>query len=209
VVFVHELKADVEITTMRPSGRRAHGPAEAVLAAARVYSRGDPLDMSALALELGIGRATLYRWVGNREDLLAAVLAEATERVFRTVLKEAQGEGTPLVLDCMRRFMIAIVDTPALRSLTQREPLVFIRLATTPGALETRASQLLAELLEQEAATGRLRLTLPPLTLAEAIVRVCDSHLYAHLLGRTEPDVGAALQIVALLLNASTARSAG
>jgi AcrR family transcriptional regulator len=206
VIFVDELGAGTELTMRRPTRRRAQGPADAVEAATKVYLRGDPLDMSALAAELGIGRATLYRWVGNREDLLSAVLAEGTESMFRAVAKDAQGAGPELVLDCMRRYMSTVVDAPALRALTQREPLVFIRLATVPGALETRASHLLAELIEQETATGRLRPSIAPLRLAEAIVRLCNSYLYAHLLGgRSNAQVEPALAVVSLLLASSSA----
>jgi AcrR family transcriptional regulator len=181
---------------------RAGGPADAIRAATRTYLRGEPLDMSALAVELGIGRATLYRWVGNREDLLSAVLAEGTERTFRAAVKDAHGQGVPLVIDCLRRFMHGVLMTPALKALTQREPLLFIRLATMPGAIEGRAAELVSELLEQEAANGRVRLGLPAPVMAEAIIRICDSHLYAHLLGRNEPEIETALQLVSLLLNA-------
>jgi AcrR family transcriptional regulator len=181
---------------------RAAGPADAIRAATRTYLRGEPLDMSALASHLGIGRATLYRWVGNREDLLSTVLAEGTERTFRAAVKDAEGEGVPLLLDCMRRFMRGVLDTPALKALTQREPLLFIRLATTPGAIEGRAAELVGELLEQEVANGRIRLTLPAPVMAQAIIRICDSHLYAHLLGRGDPEVETALQLVNLLLRA-------
>jgi AcrR family transcriptional regulator len=186
----------------RPGRSRAEGPADAIRAATRTYLRGEPLDMSALATELGIGRATLYRWVGNREDLLAAVLAEGTERTYRAAIKDAQGEGVPLVIDSMRRFMHSVLVTPALKVLTQREPLLFIRLATMPGAIEGRAAGLVAELLDAEAARGRLQLELPSPVIAQAIVRICDSHLYAHLLGRNEPEIETALQLVELLLGA-------
>lgn len=182
--------------------RRATGPADAVKAATRIYLRGEPLDMSALATELGIGRATLYRWVGNREDLLSTVLAEGTERTFRAAIKDAEGQGVPLLLDCMRRVMHGVLDTPPLKALTQREPLLFLRLATMPGAIEGRAADLVGELLEQEMANGRIQLTLPSPVMARAIIRICDYHLYAHLLGRNEPEVETALQLVSLLLNA-------
>jgi AcrR family transcriptional regulator len=183
--------------------RRAGGPADAIKAATRIYLRGEPLDMSALAIELGIGRATLYRWVGNREDLLSTVLAEGTERTFRSAIKGAEGEGMALLLDCMRRFMYDALGTPALTALTQREPLLFLRLAMMPGAIQTRAAGLVDELLEQEVASGRIRLSLPSSVMAQAIVRICDSHLYAPLLGRGDPEVDTALQLVNLLLSAA------
>ncbi len=185
-----------------PGSARAGGPADAVAAATRIYLRGEALDMSALAGELGIGRATLYRWVGNREDLLAAVLAEGTERTYRAVIKDARGEGIALVIDCLRRFMHTVLATPPLLALTQREPLLFIRIATMPGAIESRSADLVAELLQQEAAGGRLRLMLPAPVMAQAIIRICDSHLYAHLLGRNEPEIETGLQLVELLLTA-------
>jgi hypothetical protein len=46
--------------------------------------------MSALAAQLGIGRSTLYRLVGNCDDLLGVVLAEATERTFAARLPAPQ-----------------------------------------------------------------------------------------------------------------------
>jgi AcrR family transcriptional regulator len=65
----------------------------ALNAATRAYLRSDAVDMSALAAQLGIGRSTLYRLVGNRDDLLEVVLAEATERTFRRTAAAATAEG--------------------------------------------------------------------------------------------------------------------
>ncbi|GAA3394819.1 QsdR family transcriptional regulator [Cryptosporangium minutisporangium] len=189
----------------------ARGPADVVALATRAYLDGEPVDMSALAHQLGIGRATLYRWVGNREELLAVVLAEATERTFRSAERSAQngqgpGAGGPeYVVDVLARFMRAVLAAPGLKALTQREPMVFIRLATMPGAIEDRAAALVEELLEQERAAGRLTLPLPITALAVAIVRVCDFHMYAHLLGRGAPEVETALAIVRVLVGAPTA----
>ena len=70
----------------------------AVDAATRLYLACEALDMSALANSLGVGRATLYRWVGNREDLLGTVLAEATERTYQRAIAHAASSGTDLLL---------------------------------------------------------------------------------------------------------------
>src|SRR5260370_28814484 len=79
-------------------------------AATRQYLVGQSLDMSALAAELGIGRSTLYRIVGNREDLLGTLLAQATERTFRsaTTCTAAEG-GLELVVEVLDRFMRAVL----------------------------------------------------------------------------------------------------
>ena len=183
------------------------GPADVVALATRAYLDGEPIDMSALAHQLNIGRATIYRWVGNRDELLAVVLAGATERTFRAAERSAGGTrdgGPEYVVDVLARFMRAVLAAPGLKALTQREPMTFIRLATTPGAIEDRAAALVEELLESERVAGRLALTLPVPALAVAIVRVCDFHMYAHLLGRGAPEVDTALAIVRVLVGAKT-----
>jgi AcrR family transcriptional regulator len=166
----------------------------------RSYMLGEPLDMSALAAELGIGRATLYRWVGNREELLARVLAEYTERTLRDAVDAASGEGADLVVDVLRRFMTTVATAEPLATLTQREPLLFIRLAMAPGMVEDRAARSLADLLEREVAARRLSLELPAQVMAGALVRLCDAYLYAHLLGGAEPQIDTTVQLASLLL---------
>lgn len=173
-------------------------------AATRIYLACGVLDMSALADELGVGRSTLYRWVGNREDLLGAVLAEATVRTFRKAAASAPGKGGyHHVLDVLARFMHAVIDAAPVQALYKREPVLFIRVAKTPGPVEAVAAQMVSELLETEETAGRLSLPLPPAVLGLAIVRFCDAPLYAHVLGRDAPEIDTALDLVAALLGSS------
>ena len=132
-------------------------------AATQAYLRGEAVDMSALAAQLGIGRSTLYRLVGNRDDLLGLVLAEATERTFRRAAAGATAEGgVDLVLDVINRFMHAVIDAEPLQALCKREPLVFIRLALLPGTVEQIAAKLIAEMLQTEVTAGRSKHRYPP-----------------------------------------------
>ena len=181
----------------------------AVDAATRLYLACEPLDMSALANDLGVGRATLYRWVGNREDLLGAVLAEATERTYQRAIAHAAGSGTDLLLDIFERVMRSVVASAPLRALTQREPTVFIRLALMPGAIESVSARVTTEVIAREQANGNLRVTTSPEVLGRALVRICDVHLYAPLLGGDEPEIETALDLVALLLGSPEATGTG
>ena len=181
----------------------------AVDAATRLYLACEPLDMSALANSLGVGRATLYRWVGNREDLLGAVLAEATERTYQRAIAQAAGSGTDLLLDVFERVMRSVVASAPLRALTQREPRVFIRLALMPGAIESVSARVTTEVIAREQANGNLRVTTAPEVLGRALVRICDVHLYAPLLGGDEPEIQTALDLVALLLGSPEATGHG
>ncbi|WP_395105628.1 QsdR family transcriptional regulator [Actinomadura sp. SCN-SB] len=186
-------------TAEDPEGR-ALGPEQAIAVATAHYLDGDPIDMSALAAELGVGRATLYRWVGSREQLLATILAEMTERTFRVALRGARGTGADRLLDVLERFMRAVVDAAPLKAFTEREPRLFVRLATTPGPIEERATALLSREIQREIDRGALDVPLPTRTLAQAIVRISDSFLYAHHLGGSRPEIDTALEVIELLL---------
>ena len=201
-------------TTPAPSTRlgTALSRQAAVDAATRLYLAGEPVDMSALAAELGIGRSTLYRLVGNREDLLATVLAEATERTFRRTVADMAAEagadaeppgGTEYILAVMDRFLNAVVDAKPLQAVSQREPLLIVRLMLLPGLVEQTAGRLVGELLDAEVAAGRMELPLPTATFGLALIRMCDAHLYAPLLGGGAPEIGTALDLVAALLGHS------
>jgi len=201
-----------ESTTHSPRLGTALSRQAAVDAATRLYLAGEPVDMSALATELGIGRSTLYRLVGNREDLLATVLAEATERTFRrahaevVAEAEAKGEsrgGTGFLLAVMDRFLNAVVDATPLQAVSHREPLLIVRLMLLPGLVEQTAGRLVGELLDAEVAAGRMELPLPTATFGLALIRMCDAHLYAPLLGGGAPEIGTALDLVAALLGHS------
>lgn len=203
-----------ESTTPAPSARlgTALSRQAAVDAATRLYLAGESVDMSALATELGIGRSTLYRLVGNREDLLATVLAEATERTFRRTVADMAVEagpdaeppgGTGYILEVMDRFLHAVVDAKPLQVVSHREPLLIVRLMLLPGLVEQTAGRLVGELLDAEVAAGRLELPLPTATFGLALIRMCDAHLYAPLLGGGAPEVGTALDLVAALLGHS------
>ncbi|MBN9634031.1 MAG: TetR/AcrR family transcriptional regulator, partial [Actinobacteria bacterium] len=59
------------------------------------------------------------------------------------------------------------------------------------------------ELLDAEVAAGRMELPLPTATFGLALIRMCDAHLYAPLLGGGAPEIGTALDLVAALLGHS------
>ncbi|MER7012059.1 QsdR family transcriptional regulator [Saccharopolyspora sp. NPDC000359] len=170
-------------------------------AATRAYLACEPLDMSALAEELAISRSTLYRLVANREELVSTILAEQTERTFRSVAARGTTRtGADRILDVLDRWMRAVAEAEPLQALARREPLLFTRLALLPGPVERTSARLLAELLTTEQTTNNLHLPLPPQVLAQAVVRMCDPHLYAPLLGHPNPEIGTALELTRTLL---------
>ena len=100
----------------RPRGRRAAASREDVVASARRrYLEGERVDLRAIAAEVGLGRATLYRWFGSREALLGEVIAAEAEQFFRRVRARVGGRGAPALLETFDRINRGLARSPALR----------------------------------------------------------------------------------------------
>ncbi|MEZ3160947.1 QsdR family transcriptional regulator [Microbacterium sp. BWT-B31] len=176
---------------------------EIVDRATALYLAARPIDMSSLAADLGLSRATLYRRVGNHEDLLGTVLSAQTEATFRSVRRPRDVHGLTAVTTTLEAFIHAIMASAPVRSLIERDAALFIRVVMGRGPVEDSASRMIAELLEEEL-SGQL--DADPALLARAIVRLSDAMIYTHLLGDSEPEVDEAVTLVRMLLDAAVGR---
>ena len=107
--------------------------------AREMFLRSERIDMRELAGELGVGRTTLYRWVGDRETVIGEVLAALTERTWQIVGAEAAGEGVERGLGVIRAFMEVTSQFPPLRQFAETEPAVALRVLMTDGQAVNRA----------------------------------------------------------------------
>lgn len=99
----------------------------AIAFARALFLRGERVDMNTLSAALGIGRTTLYRWVGDRETLIGEVLGELVDRAWEYVRQEAKGSGRERALDAGRRFMELTANYPPMRQFAEREPQLALR----------------------------------------------------------------------------------
>src|SRR5256885_12429894 len=103
-------------TTVPRRGRPPAASRDDVLAAALYrYLRGRRVDVQAIASELGLGRTTIYRWFGSRDELLGGVIARAAEPVLREAREGARGQCGRALPDTFARFNRRLADAPALR----------------------------------------------------------------------------------------------
>src|ERR1700748_3232517 len=95
-------------TTQVPQRKDAQRNREAILAAAReLFSERGDVPMYEVARRAGVGQATLYRNFPDRRNLVAALLAELTERTERLA---AEHTGDP---DALFVLLRDIVETMA------------------------------------------------------------------------------------------------
>jgi AcrR family transcriptional regulator len=177
-------------------------PAGAFRAARRTFLRCERLDMRALAAELRISRATLYRWCGHRDHLLSDVLWSLSHQLFEQATRDhPEHAGAERVLAVFRQHVRAIVGARPLQVFLQQETHSALRLLTSEsGGVQPRTVRDLAELLREEQDAGALSLRADADRLAYAIVRMTEGFIYHDAVVGTEPDVERAASIVALLL---------
>jgi AcrR family transcriptional regulator len=189
-------------TTSRPGGGRAAASrADVVACARRHYLDGERVDMRAIATELGLGRATLYRWFGSREALLGEVIAREAEEYFARVRARVKGRGATALLETFNQINRGLVRAPALRRFLEQERGAALRMLTSSaGRVQPASVAAIASLIEDEVRAGAYDPPADPETLAYAVVRLAEAFIYNDALAGIRGDVDSLRQVQAALL---------
>lgn len=180
-----------------PSVRRPVA-SDALATALWLFQHGERVDMNTVASHLGIGRTTLYRWVGDREKLLGRVLLASIGNLWQRSLADAEGEGLERPLDATRRFIEGCIENEPVTSFTQRESNLALRVLLDPDGVITHVlkrdllaatSSAAPEIEAPEETFGVLALT------ATALV-------WANVAGGRHPDIDATIGIMRTVLTA-------
>ncbi|WP_329067570.1 QsdR family transcriptional regulator [Amycolatopsis sp. NBC_01480] len=187
-----------------PLSRSLAAPRPDAVAAFRLartwFLAGRRVDMRELAASLGVSRATLHRWVGGRDQLLAEILWAETASVLDNV--SFTGRGAAGIADAIGAFVRTVNASVPFRSFLQREPERALRLLTTKASLvQSRTIGKLADLLATEVSAGRLTTPLPVADLAYLLVRIGESFIYTDVITGEEPDASKAHAAVTALLS--------
>jgi AcrR family transcriptional regulator len=183
-----------ETATAR-AGRPAAATREEVLALARDrFLATERVDMQAIARELGLARATMHRWFGTRELLLA-------EERLLAIRRGTPGSGAAALLECFDRFNRELAATKGLGVLlAQERERAFRILSSGAGAVQPRMVALVERMIDEEIEAGHFRATIAPPTLAYAIVRLAESFLYNDAMYGIRGDTERLHEVEALLL---------
>jgi AcrR family transcriptional regulator len=188
---------------------------EIVRAAAHWIDRGIRMDTRTFAHELGISRSTLFRRVGNREELLGDALfyladhtmsaaERAWERVNGDAVRDVAGELRCLAV--MGGYRSAIAGNVGFRRFLDDEPNVAIRVLTDPrGRVQPRVMAAHVELLRRDVDAGGFVPAVSLESLCYAIVRLGEAFLYSDVLASRAPDLEAASTLLAALVEGRVA----
>jgi AcrR family transcriptional regulator len=180
-------------------------PAEAFRLARRAFLKGERLDMSQLAAELGISRPTLYRWTGDRDALLVDVIWSLTEELLADAVREAKGKGPEYALSVTLGFLHRTAAAGPLRVFLENDGERALRLVTSRHhAVHPRLVAAVHDLITTTEARDAWQAPLDPATLSYAIVRLGEAFVYNDEINHLEPDLGSARDTIARLIGAQT-----
>jgi AcrR family transcriptional regulator len=181
-------------------------PLDALRLARDRWLRDGRLDMGGLAAELGVSRATLYRWVGTKELLLGEVLWSFAEGAIYEARAEARGSGPDYLVDAIARYMRAAIEFSALTRFIEADPEYALKvLASKHSPMQRRSIVAMRNQLAEQVEAGAIEPALPLDDLAYLIVRIVESYLFTDVITGGEPDIARAADAISLLLHAPPA----
>lgn len=173
-------------------------PIRALDVARRRFLNGGQVDMGLLATEIGVSRATLYRWVGSREKLLGEILYTIADAAFTRAERTTAGSGVERLLGVLERFYHGILEPGPYRDFLEQDAELALRLCSSKhGPVQRRLILRLTHLLNEET------ISVPdtsPEDLAYALLRIGDSFVYSDVITGGKPDVHTAVVIWSRLL---------
>jgi AcrR family transcriptional regulator len=203
-----------------PHGRQADGPPreappsdgngfrrptreDAIALSREYFLSGKRVEMQTVSTGLGIGRTTLYRWVGEREQLLEEVFAGLVDEWFAEVVPQETGTGREGLLGVMRSFLEFAAAAEPLSEFAAREPALTMRLLLDREGLIARHSRAqIGNLLGKF--TPELEV---PENIIDAIEMSAASLVWANIAIGREPDIEGAIELCDTLLGVCADKS--
>ncbi|MET0236297.1 MAG: QsdR family transcriptional regulator [Kibdelosporangium sp.] len=190
-----------------PSPAPRSAPIDAFRLARKWFLEGKRVDMQQLAAELGVSRATLYRWCGSRELLIGEVIWSINERSLNETKEKTRGSGRTLLTRTLQRSLAQIRAFEALKQFVAEDAEYALRIITSKqSVVQARLIEWTADFLRAEV---DLRADIDIADLSYVIVRVCESFVWSDMITGAPPATDKAVKIVDMLISAAEQRDRG
>jgi AcrR family transcriptional regulator len=190
-----------QIASVRVGRPPAATRAEALALATDHYLDGRRVDVQAVARELGLARATMYRWFGTREVLIGEVLATRAEAQLALIRRSVPGVGASALLETMDRGSRGLAASSGLRALLAQEQERALRILTaSDGIVQPRMVASYDRLIDVEVKAGNFVSPVASETLAYAIVRLGEAFIYNDAAVGIRGDTARLREVYAALL---------
>ncbi|MBL1074650.1 TetR family transcriptional regulator [Nocardia sp. 2] len=167
-----------------------------------MFLSGKRLDVNAIAAQLGVGRASIYRWFGSRDGLLGAAIAHQLDRLVARIERDCTATGGARLEEILDRTIALLVEDDSLRRYFDNESTAALRLVTrSDGPVHSAAVATVERVIERAQREGYR----PPIerdTLAYALVRLWEAFLYNDAVAGFRGDGERLRQVQTALLRA-------
>ncbi|MBA6421024.1 QsdR family transcriptional regulator [Pseudomonas neustonica] len=189
----------------RKSDERAT-PLSAFRMARSWWLEGRRLNLSLLAEELGIGRATLMRWVGNKDLLMGEILWSLYKRIYDEAIARADQtpdlDGIDYLTQIYTDINIALINAKPMHDFLQAEPQWGLQLLTSRvSGLHERLMETWRKMFEEQIKAGKIKPEMDAESLALYIVKIGEGAIYCDLICARKPDPTPAATAFRLLVN--------
>jgi AcrR family transcriptional regulator len=161
---------------------------------------GQRVDVRAIAAELGLGRATIYRWFGSRDGLLGELLVTEFQAMLGAAETYDHRAGGNRVLDALDGFIRRLAGNDAFRRFLEQEPAALQLLTSGRGPVQPRIVAAVEELIGRAVLEDGYRTPVEPSTLAYALVRLGEAFLYTDTVVGFHVEVDRLREVQAALL---------
>ena len=182
-------RTDTPLTRAIESAEGRATPRRALELAREKFLRGERIELKELADELGVSRATLFRWVGTRDQLLGEVVWSIGGHAFESIVQRTKGQGAKRIATILGTMARESIRAKHAQAFLQREPELALRIMTMgTGVVQRRMVETVQALVKEEVDRGTIEPRLPVADLAYVIVRIAESFSYTDVITGSKPD---------------------
>lgn len=191
----------------RSPGRPASATREQVIALTRrAFLAGERVDVQSIAAELGLSRASVYRWFGSREGLLGAMLVQEYQQMIAKADAKCRVRGARRIVEVLDRVARWEAMNEPFRLYFANEPRSGLRILTAShGPVQPHAVTAVAELLERVEREDGFHPLLERDLLAYTLVRIGEAFLYTDTAAGIRNDVDRLREVYSVLLGVTPA----
>ncbi len=186
-------------------------PVDAFHRARQHWLKSERIHLASLAEELNIGRATLFRWVGNKDLLLGEVLWSLYDPLREKVMAQTPGSGVDYIVEVYRRINRTLLSASPLRNFIGQDPEYALRILTSSSStVHGRVVKANTRMLREQIVAGRLNPPMKTESLSYFMVRLAESCLYSDVICGRPPrleELEEACTAVQILLGGSPPNS--
>ncbi|MCO4746437.1 MAG: hypothetical protein KC912_16690 [Proteobacteria bacterium] len=204
-------RSDIEPTLTERAAKRRATPNDLLDLARSKWVADEPLVLGKLAEELGVGRATVFRWAGSREALYGEVVWQEIAQAYGIAREAAQGlTGATRVSTAARALMTWLLESEPMKAFIARDAAFAMRiLVSAESPVEQRLVAAIEQTLRTQKDAGHIDPPMALKDLAFVVVRIAESFMYRDVLGGRsrgkaggrDPDVEAAFHAIQILVD--------